>query len=79
MRDYDKKTFYPGACVDGLGKAYRNMPHPEDERNDERMNLLVTRTESLIIDVMRYAGFAETEIEGHIMNLRGNKDRGVRD
>lgn len=66
MRDLGEKHWFPGTCAHHMGEVLRHLPERGAEGNSEKMELIVSRAESLYRDIMLAAGFDEKETEDWI-------------
>lgn len=70
MRDIGDKHWFPGTCAHYMGEVLRHLPERGAEGNSEKMELIVSRAESLYRDIMLVAGFDEKETEDWIERNR---------
>lgn len=70
MRDLGEKDWHPGTCAHYMGEVLRHLPERGAEGNSEKIELIVSRAESLYRDIMLEAGFDEEDTEYWIERSR---------
>lgn len=74
MRDSKTNKWMAGTAAARMSDVCRAMPMHGEPANDEKMELLITRTECLLEDIMWYAGFHSWEITAQMEKVDRDKE-----